>query len=386
MSKTLCFSFDGTGNEPQDANKFAANESISNVLKLHLLMGGGIGADRSQTKTPNRGTQQTYYYNGVGTRDEGQSIPLLGKLWAWGTNKLDLAVTPSLGHADDILSEAIEDLKQEGYSANDRLAIFGFSRGAALARIFAWQVANELGCKVSFLGVFDTVIALARDAAIDHAEDKSDSDIAFQNLTLHPNIERAVHLLALDEDRMWFTPKLMNVDLENPDRISEVWLPGIHSDVGGGYWFDGLSDVALEFMIKECEAALKQDVYICSGKHLGGISQLFANQQGGQGMAEVTKDDVAIYPMLDGPIHYPRGIMRLSPDAPRTVYASDNDVPSTQDDQLPLLHWSVKARFDRVVDYRPAAVRGLKFRLLLPSGRVSTPIEGISELRRYTLP
>ena len=42
IGNTLVFSFDGTGNEPADAEGFRQDESISNVLKLHLLLGGGI--------------------------------------------------------------------------------------------------------------------------------------------------------------------------------------------------------------------------------------------------------------------------------------------------------------------------------------------------------
>ena len=44
---TIVFSFDGTGNEPSDAREFVEDESITNVLKLHLLLGGGMGEDRS---------------------------------------------------------------------------------------------------------------------------------------------------------------------------------------------------------------------------------------------------------------------------------------------------------------------------------------------------
>ena len=40
--KTLVFCFDGTGNEPSDVGGFQEDESITNVLKLHILMGGGL--------------------------------------------------------------------------------------------------------------------------------------------------------------------------------------------------------------------------------------------------------------------------------------------------------------------------------------------------------
>ena len=78
--RTLVFSFDGTGNEPQDATGFKEDESVSNVLKLHVLMGGGLEEDRSGTRTDGGDPQETFYYNGIGTREEGETIPLVGSL------------------------------------------------------------------------------------------------------------------------------------------------------------------------------------------------------------------------------------------------------------------------------------------------------------------
>ena len=45
--KTLIFNFDGTGNEPRDAEQFSSehfkeDSSISNIVKLHLLLGGKL--------------------------------------------------------------------------------------------------------------------------------------------------------------------------------------------------------------------------------------------------------------------------------------------------------------------------------------------------------
>ena len=82
QSRTLVFSFDGTGNEPQDALDFKQDESVSNVLKLHVLMGGGLEKDSSQTQTDGGEPQETCYYNGIGTREDGETIPLVGELVA----------------------------------------------------------------------------------------------------------------------------------------------------------------------------------------------------------------------------------------------------------------------------------------------------------------
>ncbi|NQY89612.1 MAG: DUF2235 domain-containing protein [Colwellia sp.] len=39
--------------------------------------------------------------------------------------------------------------------------------------------------------------------------------------------------------------------MDMDSRVTEVWFAGAHSDVGGGFWHDGLSDIALKFMIDE---------------------------------------------------------------------------------------------------------------------------------------
>lgn len=36
-------------------------------------------------------------------------------------------------------------------------------------------------------------------------------------------------------------------------RVTEIWFAGAHSDVGGGYYRDGLSDNALRFMMNEID-------------------------------------------------------------------------------------------------------------------------------------
>merc|ERR1719223_1081897 len=59
------------------------------------------------------------------------------------------------------------------------------------------------------------------------------------------------HLVSLDDRREPFRPTLFNAD----PRVTEVWCPGNHSDVGGGYYHDGLSDCALVIMMKEAELA-----------------------------------------------------------------------------------------------------------------------------------
>ena len=62
--------------------------------------------------------------------------------------------------------------------------------------------------------------------------------------------------MAIDEERRTFRPKLFDVsDLQGveKDRVKQVWFPGCHAHVGGGYAKDQLAFGALLWMIKNAE-------------------------------------------------------------------------------------------------------------------------------------
>ncbi len=366
VSRTLIFSFDGTGNEPADAGGFKRDESISNVLKLHVLLGGSLGGADEELHTTAEG-QRAFYYSGIGTLRK--PIPLLGRIYS----VVNLAIAPPFGDAQTILDGAQQDL-ESAYQPGDRIAVFGYSRGAALARKFASIVLDaDESLSVAFLGVFDTVAAMG---GVHRRGEKVSSDVVFENGTLNARVEKAVHAVSIDEDRVPFTPTLMNRDAGNPGRITEVWFPGVHGDIGGGYWVDGLSDVALGFMIAQCRAALGRDIAISETPSPAGLKE--------RGIEHLAADDVAMGPRPDGPIHYHGGTSAafLDQDA-RSVHVCDNDEPC---EDLPTLHYSVKLRLEQVADYRPSALRDLRFRLWLGEGAVSEPIHGLSGLRRYAMP
>ena len=367
--RTLVFCFDGTGNEPSDAGEFKEDQSVSNVLKLHILMGGNF------TDPPLRTWQRNFYYNGIGTRDGKSRIPLLGRLYAAGRSRLNMLLAPTFGDAKRILEEARADLEAH-YQPGDKLALFGYSRGAALARKFAAMLLDEHAeATVAFLGAFDTVAAMD---GIHRRGEKVSSDVVFENGTLNPRIERAVHLVAIDEDRVTFTPTLMNKDADRPERILEVWFPGVHGDVGGGYWLDGLSDCALAFMIARCKETLGEHLDM-AGTDGASVRNLFARH--GDELAGLDVDDIAVHPLVNGPLHAHGGMQAaVLAQNVRSVHVCDNDEPCAD---LPILHRSVQRRFMQVPGYRPPALRGLRFKLLFDSGLYSEPIHGVSGLRLY---
>ena len=375
--RTLVFSFDGTGNEPSDAEGFEHDESISNVLKLHVLMGGGLaGVDLTRTKTPEGQDQVTHYYNGIGTRENGEDIPLIGWLVSKATGFVNSTLAPKWGDARRILNEAKGDLKEAEPTSADRIVVFGFSRGAALARKFASVLLEEdLKLEVAFVGVFDTVAAMD---GIHRKGEKISSDVVFEHGTVNSRVRRAVHILSLDEDRIAFEPTQMNRDTTEPDRVTEIWFPGVHSDIGGGYWHDGLGDVSLRYMIDQCRKSLGDCILIAESSG-DGIRGILASQ--GDILSLLDVDDILIHPNVTGMAHaHTEGVGKLYTKEVRKVCVRENDRPLPTSASRPLVHHAVKARFDLVPEYRPAALRGLEFDLLVPCGGTQA-IHGIAGLR-----
>jgi len=90
---------------------------------------------------------------------------------------------------------------------------------------------------------------------------------------LDKNVARACHALSVDDERTTFHPVLWTEKGEKPaeltdgsryiwgERISQVWFPGVHSNVGGGYPDDSLAYVPLVWMMNQagrCGLTFKQ--------------------------------------------------------------------------------------------------------------------------------
>jgi len=109
--------------------------------------------------------------------------------------------------------------------------------------------------KVKFLGVWDTVDALGLPI-------KSLSTLVdwfpffrhkFHNLTLSESVENARHALAIDDERLTFHPKIWDKGIKSYQTMKQVWFGGMHTDVGGGYMEQDLSDIPLLWMIEEAK-------------------------------------------------------------------------------------------------------------------------------------
>jgi hypothetical protein len=269
--KKLIVSCDGTWNTAEQSD----NEipTPTNVVRLHNCLA---------TVSEDGSGQLKYYHPGVGT-DGGPLQRALGGAIGLGLDK-------------NIMS-AYHWLARH-YTEGDQIFLFGFSRGAYTARSLAgligrcgllslgnlsateswarvetaysqgyrkrapdwrdsaWAVQKPL---ITFLGVWDTVgsLGLPDDFALLNLLDKT-KNWSFHDTMLGAHIVKARHAVAMDEMRASFTPTLWTDEndhvLNDPDdsgRVRQLWFPGVHSDVGGGYVECGLSDIALDWMIRQ---------------------------------------------------------------------------------------------------------------------------------------
>ena len=184
----------------------------------------------------------------------------------------------------------------QNYSVNDKIYLFGFSRGAYTVRALsglinncgilkrpdarriseAWKIyksplrRNHLEGEVSrqfranychtsrkviFVGVWDTVGALGIPFSLMGLFESHDE---FYNDKMGSNVSIARHALAIDEQREDFEPTIWTpragVDLR------QVWFAGVHADVGGSYPPDKqtgnrASDTSLAWMLDEAANA-----------------------------------------------------------------------------------------------------------------------------------
>jgi len=340
MPKKIILCFDGTCNDPKDAKQKKnlkmelKDGSVTNIFKLHLLLGGGL--TKGEEHLPG---QKSLYYSGVGTYGN--------KFLQWFNAGLAL---PNMDVAT-IINTAARDLAKI-YKAGDEVFIFGFSRGAAIARRFAATVNRNVKkfkpraprIAIRFLGVFDTVASIGLPNLDD--DTKPVSDVKFENCTVADTVKEALHMVSLDDKRTAFMPTLMAYD---PKRVTELWFAGAHSDVGGGYRYDGLSDITLHFLLDEfsrrglgldVRSPLAIDFNSDACRKLG-----------------LSYDDIAIQPNPLERDHQQERSWLLEwtlTDRDLRVHVEDDN--SADPPPLPQVHYTVVERIHGDNDYRPVSL------------------------------
>ena len=117
--------------------------------------------------------------------------------------------------------------------------------------------------KIRFIGVWDTVDAVGLPFDELATAINKVWPYKFPDRKLGAHVEKACHALAIDDERRSFHPTLWEEtaddkpeenDTSEP-RIEQVWFPGVHSNVGGGYPKQGISLVALCWMMRKAKEA-----------------------------------------------------------------------------------------------------------------------------------
>jgi len=101
---------------------------------------------------------------------------------------------------------------------------------------------------VYFMGVWDTVGALGVPTPLLGTISRK-LWVGFFDVSAD-NIDYAYQALAIDERRGPFKPSIWSGAWQGCKEIKQVWFPGVHSNVGGGYEDSGLSDVAFGWMAR----------------------------------------------------------------------------------------------------------------------------------------
>jgi len=94
---------------------------------------------------------------------------------------------------------------------------------------------------IQMMAIWDTVPGLPFTQMAE-LEAPSEYDEQRYKVRPYPNLELVMHALALDDRRSRFAPLLVGPPLDPATKVYEVWFPGAHSDVGGGY--DDSNDMA----------------------------------------------------------------------------------------------------------------------------------------------
>lgn len=254
MKHIVCI-IDGTG---VSAAKSEQSSRYSNAYNINTFL-SSVGNDGCD--------QVVFYFSGLGSFDS--AAPFTESIFANGIDRL----------VRDAYVNICSNFRIDR-DARDKIYIFGFSRGAVVARALSglissqglltpWRIDNYYrvwdnflnnnkppspalsrylysDVDIEFLGIFDCVYGNKNQKTIWKT-------LVFPDKLLAPRVKFATHLIAIDETRRFFSPLLFDGLGGDGQILEQVWIPGVHTDVGGGYVEDFLSGVSLITMVRQVE-------------------------------------------------------------------------------------------------------------------------------------
>lgn len=235
--------FDGTGNNKMNTTH---RENDDNCYKEHK---GEKSYENDYTNIyylqkylttkTNAEHSDSIYIEGIGTVNSGKD-----NTYGMASGEGDTGIIKMTENGREELINLINNFRITKGTIIKSVDIdtFGFSRGAAAARYFVYAALpkddpkpeplwsrlskegyNVLSVNVKFVGLYDTVAS----HGLRHGDDTEDL-----HLDAISAAESVVQLAAADEHRANF--RLTNINSAG-DKGRQYFLPGAHSDIGGGY-------------------------------------------------------------------------------------------------------------------------------------------------------
>lgn len=261
------------------------NIYATNVLRLSRCI-------ESFTETEPKRYQLVFYQSGVGVGDDFQGQ----------TDPGDLTEMMRGNATGSKIRDAYNFIAQN-YIEGDKIYLFGFSRGAYTARKVAGLIGRlgllnrrEMGnffhywsaldrndpefhyepkrvLTIEFVGTWDTVGAVyeigRRFYLFGLKRFRKLDALTLRDTELPDVVKTARHALAYHEPRELFLPTPYSGFDQSRD-VQQVWFPGSHSDVGGGYKEDLIADITLCWMAGEAiRAGLSLDEGYLKGCFVG---------------------------------------------------------------------------------------------------------------------
>lgn len=236
ISITIAIFFDGTLNNRINSNTRIEAGPGGQLSKWADTSYANWHSNVSLLEHFNRKRERTrrevsIYVEGIGTTDGGDDSRN-GYLFGMGDTGIEAKVYRGVSLIRGWVNSLVA-AEEEVFVEEIKLDVFGFSRGAAAARNFislltyapstlATRInAPQARIVLKFVGLFDTVAS----HGVKHTNDVDDL-----NLRLGNHAKKVVQLQAGDEYRENFS--LTDITSTGGYQLT---LPGVHSDIGGGY-------------------------------------------------------------------------------------------------------------------------------------------------------
>jgi uncharacterized protein (DUF2235 family) len=127
--------------------------------------------------------------------------------------------------------------------------LLGHKANQKLIARFEQRYVRHCNVRIRFIGAWESVDAVGAPFHIGDYINATIHRFKFPDLKLGDDVDFACQALAIDDERRTFHPLLW----EHDPRVEQVWFAGCHSNVGGGYEKQGLSLVALDWMMRQAQ-------------------------------------------------------------------------------------------------------------------------------------